>query len=312
MKNKLLVTLFAAVVAFAFTACKNKSDVLDVNSDLVKVTMHKYPRSLVQLAGQTLTISELEFASADVNDNRMVYREISFGNGTPKTKKEENLVYQYGEWNSDYTSYSLYITPSTSAPYTMWYRGNAFVLPDGRAIGGEGTDNTARVEKWEKTIATFPNTNWDGTYRDKYVLDSIFRDSIRTTYIPPMTFIVDTIKIFTGKMDTLSSDTTVFYKLTVNRDAACKNTGHFYMKSARTKYNRDTKTADTISSYVKEYDFDWYFSDVSSDAKFSINLESKTDGQKGDQLDISKYKTDSLGVASEFLCRGAMFYRPQP
>ena len=143
-------------------------------------------------------------------------------------------------------------------------------------------------------------------------MDSIFRDSIRTTYIPPMTFIVDTIKIFTGKMDTLSSDTTVFYKLTVNRDAACKNTGHFYMKSARTEYNRDTKTADTISFYVKEYDFDWYFSDVSSDAKFSINLESKTDGQKGDQLDISKYKTDSLGVASEFLCRGAMFYRPQP
>ena len=41
MKNKLLVILFATVVAFAFTACKDKSDVLAVNSDLVKVTMHK-------------------------------------------------------------------------------------------------------------------------------------------------------------------------------------------------------------------------------------------------------------------------------
>ena len=39
-----------------------------------------------------------------------------------------------------------------------------------------------------------------------YVLDSVFRDSIRTRFIPPTTFVTDTIKIF-DRIDTIPADT---------------------------------------------------------------------------------------------------------
>lgn len=308
MKNKLLVILFATVVAFAFTACKDKSDVLGVNDDLVKVTMHKSARSLVELKGETLSITEYEFASPNVNDNKLVCRTLSFGNGTYTPKNVENLTYEYGEWNESYTAYSLLVTPTTGAPYTMWFGSNAFKLPDGRAIGGEGMDNTARVEKWEKVLKTFPNTNWEATFRDEFVLDSVFRDSIRTRFIPPMTFITDTIQIF-DHMDTIGADTTCHYYVNFLRNPSFKNTGTLHSISVRSKYDKATKTTDTLSVVDTEYDFDWYFSEVSSDAKFTVVLKNVVEGEEGDIFSISKYKLDSVGEPSEFLRGGATFKR---
>lgn len=310
MKNKLLVILFAAVVAFAFAACKNKSDVVDVCDDMIKESMHKSARSLTQLTGETLTITEFEFATTNVNDNKLVCRTISFGNATPLVRVDDPMTYEYGEWNENNTAYSIYVTPSVGAPYTMWYKGNAFILPDGRTIGGDGNDVTARVDKWETVLKTISNTAWEGTFRDKFVMDSIFRDSIRTTYIPPMTFIVDTIKIFTGQMDTLSADTTCYYKFNLARDAANINSGHFYMKSAKTKYDRETGIADTLSIKVEEYDFNWFFSEVASGAKFTIVLKNVVPGVEATDLNISKYKLDSVGAASEFMLNGVTFKQP--
>ena len=310
MKNKLLVSVFAmAVAAFAFTSCETKSNVTDVCSDMVKESMHKTPRSLVQLDGQKLTISEYEFLGG-VNDNRMVYRTIAFGNGVYEPKVVDTLTYQYGEWGEANTSYSLIVTPGRGEAYTLWYKGNAFITPDGRSIGGEGLENAARVEKWEKSIAAFPNTEWEAQFEGEYVMDSVFEDSIRTRFIPPMTFITDTIKVFKGKMDTLNADTTCYFHFSVNRDAAFANTGHFYQKSVRTTYDRETKQTTIVSEIEKEYDCNWYFSDVSSDSKFTIMLQSITPGVEGDKLVISKFKVDDQGKALEFLLGGLTYTAP--
>ena len=310
MKNKLLVTLFAAVVAFAFTACKNKSDVLDVNSDLVKVTMHKSARSLVELKGETLSITEYEFSSPNVDDNRLMLRTISFGNGTYSPKNVETMTYEYGAWNENYTAYSLLVSPASGAPYTMWFGSNAFKLPDGRVVGGEGSDNTARVEKWEKTLLAIQNTQWEGVYRAEFVLDSVYRDSIRTRFIPPMTFITDTIKVF-DHMDTVSADTTCRYMLRFDRDAATlANTGHFLRVESRTEYDKATHTCDTIiGPIITEFDGSWYFSSVSSDSKFNITFVPNDLNAEEEVLAISKFRMGDPAKPDEFLYKGATFSR---
>jgi hypothetical protein len=322
MKNKLLVTLFAVVaVSLAFTSCKPKSDAQDVCDDLLKTSLHKSPRSLLQLKGETLTIKEFEFASANVNDNRIIYREISFGNGVDQTKKVLNLTYEYGDWNDNNTGYSLTFNPAT--PYaSAWYSGNSFITPDGLAFGGEGNANTTRVEKWEKTLSTFLNTKWKGVFEDELVLDSVMRDSIRTRYIPSTaSFVFDTIKIWTGKMDTLNRDTTCTYEFEFNRDASTfANTGTFSRTSVRSKYDRATKTADTISMEVEKYNYEWFFSEVSSDSKFKIVVVDPDTKEQKDILDISKYKYEekqdtttvppTVKRTREFL-RGGLTYKCQ-
>lgn len=307
MRNKLLVSVFAVAIAFAFTACETKSNVTDVCTDMVKESLHKSARSLVQLDGQKLTISEYEFLGG-VDDNRMVYRTIAFGNNVNEPKNVDTLTYEYGEWGDANTTFSLLVTPKNGEPYTLLYKGNAFITPDGRSIGGEGVDNTPRVEKWEKTIGTLPNTNWEAMFEGDYVLDSVFEDSIRTTFIPPMTFITDTIQVFKGKMDTLSADTTCVIRFNLVRDAAGANTGHFYKRSVRSTFDRETKTASVVSEKVTEYDFNWFFSDVSSDAKFTIILKNTENGEE-EKLSISKYKVDDAGNA-EFLLGGLTYTQP--
>lgn len=299
-----------AVAAIALTSCETKSNVADVCKDMVKASMHNSARSLVQLNGQKLTISEYEFPG-DVNDNRLVYRSIAFGNGVFESKKVDTLNYEYGEWGEKNTSFSLIVTPRSGEPYTLWYSGNAFLTPDGRKIGGEGTNNTARVEKWEKVIASLPNTDWIGEFAGEYVVDSVLEDSIRDLFIPPMTFIQDTIKVFKGKMDTLNADTTCYVEFHINRDASSlANTGHFYKKSIRSEYDRKSQTVKIISEVEKDYDCTWYFSDVTSDSKFVITLESLKPGVEGDKLSISKYKVDDTGKGFEFLEAGMTFTRP--
>ena len=313
MKNKLLVSVFAvAIASFALTSCETKSNVTEVCTDMVKESMHKYARSLVQLDGQALTISEYEFLGK-VDDSRMVYRTLSFGNGSFKPLQVDTLSYQYGEWNEDNTEFSLLITPATGDPYTLIYKGNAFITPDGRSIGGEGTENSARAEKWNKVIASISNTEWEAAFYDEYVLDSIFRDSIRTRFIPAQGGLVtDTIQVFSGKMDTLSADTACYYPIELKHDpATLANTGHFRQRSVRTTYDRDTKTESIESEKVDEYDCNWYFSDVSSDAKFSIVLlNTTTPDAKPVTLSISKYKMDDAAAGQEFLLGGLTYTRP--
>lgn len=308
MKNKLLVSVFAVVMAFAFTACETKSNVMDVCGDMIKETLHKSPRSLVTADGQTLSVAEYEFLGG-VNDNRMVYRTIAFGNGMYEPKKVDTLLYEYGEWGEGNTSYSLYLTPMNGDPYTLVFKGNAFLTPDGRTIGGEGTDNTARVEKMEKVIRTLPNTAWEATFKGEYVLDSIYRDSIRDIFIPPMTFIKDTFPIF-DHMDTVSADTTCYYRLELNQDPATfVNTGRIYKKGIRTQYDRATKTETIVDQNEEEFNFIWYFTAITSDAKFTLAAESTTSGEEGQVLSISKYKLDDAGVAAEFLLGGMTYKR---
>lgn len=309
MKNKLLVSVFAmAVAAFGLSSCETESNVTEVCTDMIQESMHKSARSLAQLDGQTLTISEYEFLGG-VNDDRMVYRTIAFGNGVKGVKTVDTLTYAYGEWGEHNTSFSLLITPPMGDPYTLWYKGNVFLAPDGRVYGGDGTANSSRVEKWEKTIATLPNTAWDATFEDEFVQDSVFEDSIRTIFIPPMTFKTDTIKVFKGQMDTLSADTTCIYRVKFERNPQTfANTGHFYMESIRSTYDRATKETTIVSRNIKEYDFEWYFSEVSSDAKFVIVLKSTTPGVDGQTLSISKYKADDQG-GLEFLLDGVTYSR---
>ena len=308
MKNKLLVSVFAVVMAFAFTACETKSNVMDVCGDMIKETLHKSPRSLVTADGQTLSVAEYEFLGG-VNDNRMVYRTIAFGNGMYEPKKVDTLLYEYGEWGEGNTSYTLYLTPMNGDPYTLVFKGNAFLTPDGRTIGGEGTDNTARVEKWEKVIGSLPNTAWEAQYKGEYVVDSIFRDSIRVTFIPPMTFLYDTIQIF-DHLDTISADTTCLFHYEFRRDAATMaNTGRLYKKGIRSTYNRETKQAEIQIETETEVAFDWFFSTVGSDSKFTLTAISKTEGASDEKLSISKYKLDDQGKPME-LFLGNLTYTP--
>ena len=311
MKNKLLVSVFAtAVAAFAFTSCeKDGPSVMDVNSDMVKESLHKTARSLVMLDGEVLSMEEYEFPGG-INDNRLIHRTIAFGNGVNLPKKVDTLTYEYGEWRDQNTTYTLTVTPKNGEPYTLLYRGNALITPEGNIIGGEGLENSARVEKWEQVLASFPNTKWEGAYKAEFVLDSIFRDSIRTTFIPPMTFKYDTIKIFTGKMDTLSADTACYFTLEFNQDVATNaTTGHFCQKEVRTTYNRETKEVIPVSEKTREYDCNWFFSEVSSNAKFSIQLKPAIVGVEAEKLSISKYKVDAEANTAEFLLNGITFTR---
>ena len=112
-------------------------------------------------------------------------------------------------------------------------------------------------------------------------------------------------------MDTLSADTMCFFRFEVNRNASTKaNTGHFYQRSIRSTYDRDTKDTTIVSDIIKEYDCTWFFSDVSSDAKFTIIMDSGSKTLGADELKISKYKTDDAGKAVEFLLGGLTFTRP--
>lgn len=312
MKNKLLVSVFAAAIAaFAFTSCETKSNVMEVCDDLVKESIHKSPRSLLELDGESLSISEYEFFSA-VNDNRLIYRHIAFGNGSFTPKSVDTLTYTYGEWNDNNTSYSLNVTNKAGESFQLIYRGNSLITPDNRAIGGATADNVARVEKWEKTIGTLQNTAWEGVFEGKFVLDSVFRDSVRTTYIPPATFKKDTIKVF-ERMDTIAADTSCFYTLSFDRDASTLlNTGHLYKKEIRSKYDLKSRTNTILSEIEKEYDCKWFFTDVSSDKRFSIQFVSTTPGVEGDLLNISKYEAGDAEKKAEFICFGATFNRTNP
>lgn len=309
MRNKLLVSVFAAAVAvIAFTSCENKSDVTAVCSDLIKESLHSSPRSLVELKNHSLSIVEYEFLGG-VNDNRLLYRSIVFGDGTYSPKTVDTLLYTYGEWEEHNTQFTLNVTPANGEPYTLIYRGNAFITPDGKTIGGEATNNVARVEKMDKVIGNLPNTKWEGLFEDEFVLDSVFRDSIRNIYIPPMTFITDTIKIF-DRMDTVSADTTCYYIIEFKRDATTfANTGHYYRKEVRTKYDKATRTCDTVSVNIKEYDSNWFIDGFSSDSRFSIGFLSTTPSIVGDPLSISKFVMNDASKPDGFLYNGAAFHR---
>ena len=318
MKNKLLVSVFAmAIAAFAFTSCEPKSDVTAVCTDLLKETLHgvrtgtSAARGLTQLDGQTLYMAELEFASKDVNDPRLLLREIAFGDGSYMAKKVDTMTYEYGEWLENGTVFSLHVTPRSGETFVLRYSGDALITPNGVTYGGSSSANAARVEKWESVISTFPNTDWEGTFRGEFVLDSVFRDSIRTTFIPPMTFKKDTIQIF-DHMDTVAADTTCYMKYEFNRDLnTLANTGHYYRKEVRSKYDKNTKETTIISETVVEYDYRWMFSDVSTEKKFSIQLaNTTTPGVEGAKLNVSKYELDEAGNAASFLLGGLDFTRP--
>ena len=309
MKNKLLVSVFAmAIAAFAFTSCETKSNVMDVCSDMIKESMHGTPRSLVTLEDHSLSIVEYEFAGG-VDDNRLLYRSIVFGDGSFSPKKVDTLLYTYGEWGEANTSYTLNVTPSVGDPYTLIYEGNAFVTPDGKVIGGEASDNVARVEKLEKVINCLPNTKWEGLYEGDFVLDSVFRDSIRTRFIPPMTYITDTIQVF-DRMDTVAADTVCTYILEFNRDATTfANTGYYYRKEVRTKYDKKSHICDTLSVKIKEYDSNWFIDAFTSDSRFTVGFLSATPDVTGDPLGISKFVMNDASKPDGFLYNGAAFKR---
>ena len=309
MKNKLLVTAFATVMAFAFVSCEKRAEVTGTCEDMLKESIHKSTRSLAELNGKALTVSEYEFMGG-INDNRMLFRTISFGDSVYSPQSIDTLTYEYGEWNESNSAYSLYITNRSGSKSTFWYTGNAFITPEGRSYGSDGVGVTARVGKFEKTIASFPNTKWEGTYKGKLVMDSIFRDSIYK-HMSHGKIVYDTIKIFTGKMDTLNADTLCYYYMEFDRDAdSYANTGRFYQRIVRSKYDRTTQTIDTIKMDTLNYNIVWYFSDVSTDAKFVISLNNVASEEEGHVFSISKYKTDSVGVGNEFLAEGITFTRP--
>lgn len=309
MKNKLLVSVFAtAVVAFAFTSCETKSNVTEVCSDMIKESIHSAPRSLVEIDKHSMSIVEYDFCGG-VNDNRLLYRTIAFGDGVFSPKNVDTLLYTYGEWEEHNTQYYLNVTPKDGEPYKLIYKGNAFITPEGKTIGGEANDNVARVEKLEKVTNCLPNTKWEGIYKGDFVLDSVFRDSIRTSFIPPMTFITDTIQVF-DRMDTVSADTTCYFLIEFNRDATTyANTGHYYRKEVRSKYDKKTRTCDTLSVNVKEYDANWFIDAFTSDSRFSIGFLSATPGIVGDPIGISKFVMNDASKPDGFLYNGATFKR---
>ena len=317
MKNKLLVSVFAVgLAAFALTSCENKSDVTGVTTDLLKQTLHgvtsgtSAARGLSELDGTQLYLAELEFASKDVNDPVLLLREIAFGDGVYMAKKVDTMTYEYGEWMEQGTAFSLYVTPSSGETFILKYKGDALIAPNGTVYGGSTAANAARVEKWEKVINTFPNTDWEGTFKGEYVTDSVFRDSIRTTFIPPMTFKKDTIQVF-DHMDTVAADTTCFYRLIFERDLnTLANTGHYYRKEVRSKYDKKTKETTILSEKVVEYDCRWMFTEVSTEKKFTVQLaNTTTPSVQGDKLSISKYELDEAGVPASFLLGGVDFKR---
>ena len=307
MKNKLLVSVFAVVIAsLAFTSCESKSDAMDVMDDLIKSTIHKSARGLAKVEGQNLTIEEFEFLG-NVNDDRLAYRTITYGNGTYQEKQVDTLRYEYAGWNENRTAYYLFVTPSNGEPYKLTYQGNALITSDQKTYGGESSNNVARVEKFESIIATFPNVAWEGTYEAEFVRDSVFRDSIRTRIIPPMTFITDTIQIF-DHMDTISADTTCSIRYEFYRDpVTMKNTGYVIKNGIRSHYDREKKQAIIDDETVWECSFEWFFSSVSTDKKFTISAISKTEGKEDMTLNISAYNLDESGKPFVFTLGGITY-----
>ncbi len=316
MKNKLLVSVFAvAIAALAFTSCETKSDVTEVTTDLLKQTLHgvkdgtSAARGLTELDAEKLYIAEYEFPSKDVNDPVLLYRTIAFGDGAYMAKRVDTLTYEYAGWRDQGSAFTLLVKPRSGEPFLLTYKGDAFIAPDGTVYGGSTAANAARVEKWEKVINTFPNTDWEATFKGDYVLDSAFRDSIRTIPKPKLHY--DTIKVF-DHMDTVAADTTCFYRLIFERDVnTLANTGKFYRKEVRSEYDRATKETKIISEKEYEYNFRWMFTEVSSEKKFTVQLaNTTTPGVEGEKLSISKYELDEAGVAASFLLGGLDYTRP--
>lgn len=315
MKNKLLVSVFAtAIVALAFTACEPQVDVTEVTTDLLKQTLHgvkdgtSAARGLTELDAEKLYIAEFEFASKDVNDPILLFRQIAFGDGAYMAKQVDTLTYEYAGWRDQGSAFTLLVKPRSGETFLLTYKGDAFIAPDGTVYGGSTAANAARVEKWEKVINTFPNTDWEATFKGDYVLDSAFRDSIRTIPKPKLHY--DTIKVF-DHMDTVAADTTCFYRLIFERDVnTLANTGHYYRKEIRSEYDRETKESTVISTKIVEYDFHWMFTEVSSDKKFTVQLASTSPDVAGDKLSISKYELDEAGLAASFLLGGLDYTRP--
>ena len=317
MKNKLLVSVFAvAIAALAFTSCENKSDVTGVTTDLLKQTLHgantgtSGARGYVKQDGQQLIIAEYEFPSKNVNDPVLLYREIAFGDGSFVPKKVDTLSYEYGEWQDQGTVFTLLVTPRTGDPYVLKYLGDGFVAPDGRVFGGSTALNTARVEKLEKVVVNFPNTDWEATFQDEFVTDSIFRDD--STWVPKPKGHWKYFKTF-DHMDTVSADTTCYYSYVFQRDLnTFANTGHYYRREIRSEYDRATKETKVISDVISaDYDFRWTLAEVSSEKKFVLQLtNTTTPDAEAEKLNISKFELDSAGVAASFLLGGVDYKRP--
>lgn len=321
MKNKLLVSVFAVGIAlFAFTSCETKSNVTEVCTDLLKGSLHgiaattgdvpSAARGYIVTDEQGLHFAEYEFPSKDVNDPVLLYRSIAFGDGLYEPKHVDTLRYEYGEWKQNNTIFTLNVTPKTGNPYVLEYRGDALTDPEGIVYGGTSATNAARVEKLEKVAKTFPNTSWEATFKDEYVLDSIFRDSIYWKPFPkPGKW--DTIPWF-DHLDTVSADTTCIHNYVFGRDLLTNaNTGLYVRKEIRSEYDPVTKETKVISEKNTEYAFRWTISDLATDAKFTVKLNKlELPAGEVENLNISKYALDSLGVASEFTLGGLIYTRP--
>lgn len=308
MKNKLLVCVCSlALVAFGLTSCEpERGNVTDVCTDMLKETMHKSARSLDQLDGQKLRISEYEFLGG-VNDNRLVRRTILFGNGAGEDKKVDSLTYEYGEWLDQNTAFTLLVTPREGEPYTLIYKGDAFRDPEGLMYSvPELPVVAARVEKWESVINSLPNSAWEVNYKGEYVLDSVFRDSVKIVPVPFPHEVI--IKVF-DHMDTVSADTTCLIRYEFRRDLATKvNTGRLIRNGVRSHYDRQTKQTIVDKETEWEANFEWYFPDVSSDKKFTISTISKTAGVDNENLKVTGYKIDEKGKGVQ-LTLGGLTYK---
>ena len=112
-------------------------------------------------------------------------------------------------------------------------------------------------------------------------------------------------------MDTLNADTTCYTRFEVKRDPVTfANTGHVYRRIVNSTYNRKTNKVDTINMKVAEYDCNWFFSEVTTDSKFTIATESTTAGEEGEIMSISAYKVDDAGVANTLKLGGLTYTRP--
>lgn len=296
--NRLLYACVVAALAGVFTSCEPKSNVMDICGDLLKETMYKSPaRSMMKVDGLTTYFEEYELVGGQ-KEQKMVRRTLTFGDKVYVPQQDENLSFQYGEWGDKNTSFSLYVTPETSAPYTLWYQNNAFKTPAGTIIGGDGTNLSARIERMESTMKIFPNTEWAGEFKGEFVLDSAFKDSVYNVPIPfPPFFKQETKRVFAGRMDTVSADTTCRFELVVNRDpVSFENTGVYTKVSCRWTYDRDAKAAKLVSKDSVTIDYHWTISDFTSPSKFTVLIQDNTSEEQS-SLSISKFdmeKTKSL------------------
>ncbi len=274
-KNKpFIFFLLAASFLSGFIACTPK---IDVEGSCKKVAVATLlgtdsVRSVAMTDGLKITLVEYKF----LPDNKAVRTTTTFGDGIYETPTSMNLSYQVGEYAEMNAGLLLLFTPEDSSiePYEAKFFENMLIENGKDTL----TDQTAKVDNFEKLLTTFPDTVvWEFEKKTLYIDYIPYLDTIISRKViivdGKKKSVKDTTILQKTRKDTLGVQRYVHSTLSFRRDAnTLANTGHYmYEEVAYTKPDSVTPAQKIDSLCInKECDMHWNFTSVITARQFHV------------------------------------------